>query len=160
MAKVIEIITDALEDILVQADEAEIPASEARTAIRALNRIMNRLAAKGINLGFTEVSKLSDPVTVPDGALDGITTLLALRLAPKYDKDPSTTLYSQASEGVKAIQRIGITFAKQQMPSTLPMGSGNTGITGQDSCTFYTESYGTISSEFSGSISLEYLTGS
>ena len=60
-----EVVTDAMEDIVVQADEAPIEQSEGRTAMRALNDMMLAWDALGIALGFTQVSDLGDDITVP-----------------------------------------------------------------------------------------------
>ena len=54
------IVTDALQELIIQASEASINPDEAQTAIRYLNRMMARLAARGINLGYTNVSSLGD----------------------------------------------------------------------------------------------------
>ena len=80
-----DVVSDALTDLLVQAAEADLEPSEYRVAIRYLNRLMFRLDAMGINLGYTEVSSLTDPITVALGAIDGIVANLAVALAPQFD---------------------------------------------------------------------------
>jgi hypothetical protein len=66
------LIVDSLQDLVVQAAEADLEQSEIQAALRYMNRYMFRLAAGGVNLGFTEVSSTSDPITIPLGALDGL----------------------------------------------------------------------------------------
>ena len=72
MTKVNEIVVDALEDLVVQQDEAPIEAPEANAVIRYLNDMMTMWAALGVDLGYTEVSDLGDNVTVAPGAIFGI----------------------------------------------------------------------------------------
>lgn len=149
------VIIDAMEDIVVQTEEASLEASEERAAIRALNRLMNSLAAKGINLGYSTVSKLSDEVTVPDGALDGIVASLALRLWPKYRTgDPGFQLRLNAKEGMESLFSIAVTVGSSEFPSTLPTGSGNDYPDYTDQA-FYPDLQDTILAETNGSISLE-----
>ena len=81
------VILDALQLLIVQADEAPIEPSVAQTAIRHLNRMMYRFDAEGISLGFNVIENLGDTVTVPIGALDGMVYNLAIAMAPHFD-DP------------------------------------------------------------------------
>ena len=73
------IVNDALQEILVQASEAPIQTVDFNTAVRYMNRFMFALDAKGISLGYTKVSKASDLITIPDGALEGLVFNLAVR---------------------------------------------------------------------------------
>jgi len=122
-----EIITDALQELIVQASETSINAEDAQVSIRYLNRMMARLAARGINLGFTKVSNLGDDITVPDGALSGIVTNLAIELANQYSVIVSPGLAARASAGIDAMLDIAFVIIPTQMPDTAPRGSGNTG---------------------------------
>ena len=154
MATVNEILVDALEDLVVQADEAPIEASEARTAIRALNLIMAKLAAKGIEIGWSNVSKVSDVVTIPDGAVDSVVSLLAYRLAPKYiSGEVSGLVLSNAQDAIAVLAHIGRKPINSSLPSTLPIGSGNYWSYGESA--FYPDSPDSILSEINGAISLE-----
>ena len=122
------IITDAMQLILVQASESEIEADEAQSAIRFLNRMMDKLAASGINLGYSRVSNLADQITVPDGAIDGIISNLALAIAPLYlspGESVSTELRIAAVDGLETMRKLGVSFSDMQLPCTLPQGSGN-----------------------------------
>ena len=49
------IITDALQEILVQATEQPIEPSEFQSGIRYLNRMMSQWEANGMDLGYVEV---------------------------------------------------------------------------------------------------------
>jgi len=158
METVNDIITDALEDLVIKADEAPIEPSEAKTAIRTLNRMMHQFASKGINLGYTEVNSLDDEITVPLGAMDGIVSNLAMRLAPKYlSSGVPATLALAAEEGYNTLLRIAIQPGYTRYPDTLPIGSGNKEYNGNDT-NFYPAEEPTVESEQSGSISLESST--
>ena len=104
------VIVDALQQILVQASEASIQADEAQTAIRYMNRYMARLDAKGIDLGYTVVSTLADPITIPDGAVDGLVTNLAVALAPQYDVPLTQGLLLEAKSGQDAMLAIAFSI--------------------------------------------------
>lgn len=152
--KVSEIVIDALEDIIVQAEEAPIEQAEARAAIRVLNDMMYAWAATGIEIGYSEVSDMGDPVTIPLGAVRGVKANLAIDLATKYDVVPSEAVRVKAKEGYRACVALSINMAGSDFPSTLPQGSGNT-YPGYTDNTFYPGQEDTILSETGGSIALE-----
>lgn len=150
-----EVITDALEDLVVQADEAPIEASEAQAAIRFLNDMMFAYDAIGISLGFTEVSQLSDLVTIPRGAVMWAKAQLAIYLAEKYNVDVKSGVVSRAQTGLKAVMNLaGLSAGSMEYPSTLPIGSGNEG-NGFRYDPFYPDLESTILTETGGSIALE-----
>ena len=149
-----EIVTDAMEEIVVQADEADIEPSEGRAAIRMMNDMMFSFAARGLSLGYTAVSSLADVITVPLGAIRWMKLQLAIELAPKYNVEISNTLASKARSAYKAVQNLAIDGIYSEYPSTLPYGSGNYEAGGWDS-TFYPDMEDTILTETGGSIALE-----
>lgn len=140
MANANEFVVDALEDIVVQADEAPIEQSEGRAALRVLNDMMAMWAARGVYLGYTNVDNLGDEVTVPDGAVMGVKAHLAIMLADKYEVPVPASLALKASQGWEAILNIAVSTDQSQYPSTLPQGSGNTSPTYANN-TFYAEKY-------------------
>lgn len=154
MTKANEVIVDALEDLIVQADEAPIEPSEALVAIRALNDMMFSWAVLGIDLGYSEISDLADDLTVPLGAIRGIKANLSLELAPKYNVAVPPSLVAKAQHGYDACVNIAISMAASEFPSTLPQGSGNT-YPGYTNDTFYPSQEDTILTEGGGSIALE-----
>jgi len=154
-----KIIIDAMEDLVVLQEEAPLEQPQANRAIRTLNRLMASLASNGINLGFTRITKINDLVTIPDGAIDAVIALLALRLHPKYKTgQPTPTLVMAARDGLKTLHHIAINITGTKYPCTLPQGSGNSQYT-YGNTTFYPCEDATILSEQGGSISLEQLTG-
>lgn len=147
-----DIVRDALESLIVQAAEAPIVGNEASAAIRALNDMMYMWELQGIDIGYTQVSDMADPITVPMGAIMGIKANLALNLAPKYNVDPPPILLKNASDGFQAIVKLSTQIAPMEYPSTLPTGSGNYDNGAGD---FYPDMEGTILTETGGSIALE-----
>ena len=154
MAKVSEVVIDALEELVVQADEAPIEQSEANAAIRALNDMMLMWEATGIDLGYTVVNDLGDDMTVAAGAIFGIKKMLAVVLAPKYEVVPSPALLTMAKKGYDAILDLNYDSMASEYPGTLPRGSGND-VPGYTDQTFYGDQESTILTETGGAIALE-----
>jgi len=152
--KVNEVVIDALEDLVVQADEAPIEPSEAAAAIRVLNDMMFMWAARGIDLGFTEVNDMGDVMTVPAGAIFGIKAALAISLAGKYEVPIPESVLQKAKAGWEAILNLSVEIAAVEYPSTLPKGSGND-YPSYSSSHFYSEPDSTILTETGGSVALE-----
>lgn len=119
------IIIDALQDIVVQASEQDLEASETTAAIRYMNRYMNRLSAGGVNLGYTTVTNLGDEITIPAGAMDGLRSRLAIQLAPMFDVQVPAELHQSARDGERVMYSLGVQLREMQYESRLPIGSGN-----------------------------------
>ena len=117
------VIKDALQELLVQASEQPIEANEFQSGIRYLNRMMATIPYNG--LGYTNVVDPSDPITIDDGAIDGIIFSLALKLAPQYDIEPSQDLRINKRDAMKSLRKLSLVYKPTQMPSTMPIGSGN-----------------------------------
>lgn len=149
-----EIITDAMEEIVVQADEAPIEPSEGRAALRLLNDMMYSYAAKGVNLGYTAVNSTGDIITVPLGAIRWMKLQLAIELAPKYDAAVTQAILLKARDAYKAVLNLVVDSSVAEYPSTLPQGSGND-YPDFANDTFYPDQESTILTETGGSIALE-----
>ena len=148
------LIKKALQKILVQASEQPIESSEMSDAISELNDMMLELDADGIALGFTVITNPSDTITVPDGAIGGIASNLAIRLAPEYDEPISAGLFASAKSGMSAMRKLGVTIEQTSFGGTLPIGSGNEGDTFDD-YHFYDEIPDSALTETNGNILLE-----
>lgn len=149
-----EVVNDALETLVVQAEEQEIPQSEGNAAIRTLNDMMAQWSARGIDIGYTEVENMADVLTVPPGTILGIKHNLAINLAPKYNRPITPAMLKNANDGYRAIVSLAVDMGSSAFPSTLPQGSGNTGDVHTDN-TFYPDEQETILTETGGSIALE-----
>jgi len=159
MEKAGDIIKDALTEITVLGAEAPVEPTDAQGAIRYLNRLMASLDAKGVDLGYTEVTSFADDITVPAGANEGMVFLLAQRLWNQYsDGSPIPgSLVASAVSGLKAMRAIAVTIGASEYPSTLPIGSGNEGD-GTWTDHFYEDLQDDILAESTGSIGLEEST--
>ena len=148
------VVNDILQEILVQGSEQAINAVDAQTAIRYMNRFMASLSAQGVSLGYTNVTSLSDSITIADGAIDGLIYNTALRLASSYDVQPSQLLQVSARDGLKAMRRLAITITASSHPCTLPLGSGNDDGYGEIDY-FYSCPDDTVLTESNGNILIE-----
>ena len=154
------IIGDALTDLVVQASEQDLTASETTTAIRYMNRYMAQLSARGVNLGYTVVSNLGDDITIPDGALDGLRARLAIRLAPMFDVPVPVELQQAANDAEKAMYALGVQLREMQYPDRLPVGSGNENFENGDSAHFFPNRQNELRTEDNQSILAENNTPS
>lgn len=154
------VLKSALQEILVQASEAPLEPDEYQDAITYMNRFMTSLAARGVNLGYTIVENLNDPITIPDGALEGLVFKMAERLAPQFDKQAITqglTFRTNMTEGLNAMYSIAVQVEFAQYPGTLPIGAGNEQEV-QGDRHFYPERQDQILTEQTGPILLEEST--
>jgi len=142
-----DLIKDSLTDLVVQASEQPLTSDETSTALRYLNRMMTRLDGVGVKLGYTKVNSLSDTLTVPDGALDGMRSMLALLLAPQFDVPITPELREAYEDGEMALYSLGVTIGEQAYPSRLPYGSGNEGSYALETDHFYPDQQNIIRTE-------------
>ena len=147
------LINDALQEILVQASEQPIQTVDFQTARRFLNRMMATVPFVG--LGYTTVVNPSDPITIPDAALDGVIANLAKRLLVTYDMPLTNELAMAAQSGLKEIRRLTVTIGATAHPCTLPLGSGNEDENTFNNDHFYACPDSEILGEQGGSILLE-----
>ena len=155
MATAAQIAKASLQRILVQASEADLEPDEYQDYIFAMNNYMLALDAEGVKLGYTEVSSLGDEVTVPVGALRGLIANMAIEVAPDYSGVISPGLVTAASEGLKAMRRLGQTIVATAYPSTLSIGSGNEHGRLYNNEHFYSDLESEILAETTGAITLE-----
>ena len=116
---------------------------ELQDGLRYLNRMMAKLAAEGVTVGYTSLSDVDSEMTVPDGVILGMVKNLALTLWPQYSTDPVNPLIKfSAKRSLDTMLAQAITIIQpSQFPATLPIGSGNYDGTYTD--TFYTNEEGT-----------------
>jgi hypothetical protein len=148
-----QVVSDALQDILVKAAEVPLTADEMATGIRYLNNMMTMYDADGIALGFTVITAPNQLVTVPDGAVAGVKATLAGFCAAQFKKPISPDLADRIKTGLRVMRKLGVNIARTQFPSTLPLGSGNEGSWHTDH--FYPGDTANIDAETTGQIALE-----
>ncbi len=117
------LISDALQEILVQTSEQPLQTVDFQIGRRYLNRMMN--GTPFVGLGYTTVTLPSDPITIPDAASEGVLFNLAKRLLTAYDQPLTASLQESAEAGIKNIRRITVRISPTEMPCTMPLGSGN-----------------------------------
>lgn len=155
-----DVLKSALQEILVQASEAPLEADEYQDALIYMNRFMASLAARGVNLGYTVVTDLTDDITIPDGALEGLVFKVAQRLAPQFDKQSVTsglTFQQNMKEALSAMYAIAVQVQPAKYPQILPIGSGNEQDLQQGNH-FYPVDPDSILTEQTGNIFLEEAT--
>jgi len=146
--------------LVVGASEAPIPAVDAQNIVDYMNDYMASIDVMGIDIGYTEVTSLASPITVPSGAIRGIIANTAMLVAPSYAVPITQALAMQAKAGQAAMVRLASGIGPTRYPSTLPRGSGNSCNNGSINNRFYPDLQGTILAEPSGSIGLEENTAS
>ena len=146
------VITDILQEVLVQASEQPIESVDFQFVVRYMNRYMAQLAVT-TPLGYTVVSKASDPITIPDGAINGLVFNVALKILNSFDIDVGPTLFESAKDSLNAMRKISRNKASTKHPSTLPIGSGNECY--RNSSKFYAAEEDTLLTEQAGNILLE-----
>ena len=125
MTTATEIIHDALQEILVQADEQEYQPAEYSAGLRGLNDMMSEWDALGYSLGYTLLTDITGTVTVSAALIGAVKTNLAVRLASQFNIQISQPLAISAKNGMRAVQNISVVVKPSQLPETLGIGSGN-----------------------------------
>jgi hypothetical protein len=118
------VVTDILQEILVQASEQPVEAVNFQFVMRYMNRFMAELAVT-TPLGYTAITGPTDLITIPDGAMNGLIFNVALLTTTSFDIPPGPFLVSNAEKGLKAMRKIARTSVATKHPATLPIGSGN-----------------------------------
>jgi hypothetical protein len=152
------VIDDTLQEIIVSASEQIVEPVDFSTALRYMNRMMATFDAEGIALGYTQVTKASDAITIPLGAVEGLIFNLALRLTTQYDIPVAGTLAINARESKNAMRKLSIFIRPTSPPCTLPIGSGNEQTNTFNSQKFYPCPEDELLTEQDGSLLLETAT--
>lgn len=119
------LVSDILQELLINSAEQSIPAVDFQTGVRYLNRYMAEQDADGVKLGYTEVTNPSDAITVPSGAINGIIYNVALHLATTYDVVVTPELAVKARTGLNIMIKLGSPIQSTKYTSNTPIGSGN-----------------------------------
>ena len=131
MTTALEVVRDALEDLIVLASESPIEAPDSNAALRYLNDYVLDLEGNGIDLGWTVLTNLGESiamsnVTKPTQCVRGLKANLAAELCAKFGVALSPELAARADSGHKTLAKLGITKPSAlNYPPTLPVGSGN-----------------------------------
>lgn len=103
MATARDVVAAALRLIGALAAGETAQAPEAADGLAALNRMMHGWKARGVDLAHADLA-LSDTVALADEYREGLEHLLAIRLAPEYERPANPDLLRTAEEAWRAIQ--------------------------------------------------------
>lgn len=101
-----QIIKDALVALNVIREDETPTAEQQALCIRCLNQMMAMWEADGKALGYIPIGTATDTLMVPDGAIMGIYTSLAILIAPSYGAQISQELLESYNRGMAVIDKI------------------------------------------------------
>lgn len=125
MEKAETVIKDILLEVLAQSADQSVSGIDSNTCIRYMNRFMAEMAILGASLGYTNITSSSQDVTIEDAGMSGLIFNTALRLCNSYDIPISQSLAMSASDSKQIMLLASNKQRPTQMPSTMPLGSGN-----------------------------------
>ena len=92
------VIADILQEISVHASGQPIEAVDFQFVLRYMNRYMAQLSIT-TPLGYTKVTKTTDPITIADGAFEGLIFNVALRVLNSFSIEVGPTLVTTPPNG-------------------------------------------------------------
>lgn len=127
MTFALEIVEDAA--FLILANEADIglEPNEYAIGVRILNDFAAQLFDLDVDFGYRPVSSSGDPITSPSSVNLALKQNLGVLLAPIFGMPVSVDLQTAADSSLKSLKSNFIRRPRARLPSTLPMGSGNSG---------------------------------
>ncbi len=125
-----QFVTAALEEIGIASYSFDVSPEQLESALRRLDSMIAAWNALGIRLGYPlpsspQDSDLDEQTNVPDSSNEAIYTNLAIKLAPSYGKQVMPDTKATAKESYNTLLSRAAMPMEQQMPSTMPSGSGN-----------------------------------
>ena len=155
MATAAQVTKAILQEILVHGSESELEAVEFQDTVFTMNNYMTAQDASGIKLGYTVVTDLGDEITIPNGALQGLISNVAIMVAPQFGATVEQSLIAKAQMGLSAMRKLGVSQERMRFPSTLPRGSGNESNTTGREDHFFHDDQDSVLTETGNNISLE-----
>lgn len=128
MATNLTMITDALRKINVISEIDTPSAEQGAHGLRTLNQMLEAWTEDGVDLGYFEQTSTTDDCPIPKWAEKGITSKLAIDLAPTYGASVSLELADAANQGYDVILRNAIKARMQPANMDhMPIGQGHYG---------------------------------
>ncbi len=125
MAAASYFIIRSLTRLGVRPSETSLQADEMQDGLDLMNDMLSEWEETGPQLGFSPVAGVSDEVRIPRGANAAVIDNLAIKMAPEYSRIVSPALAESANESLKNMLNANVFIGDVDMPSTLPLGSGN-----------------------------------
>jgi len=119
-----QVIKDALVALNVIRETQTPTADQQSVCIRRLNQMMALWEADGRNLGYIPIGTVTDTMTVPDGALTGIYSSLAILIAPSFGASVPQELVAVNEKGVAVIDKITAKEVTMQLDVPEPADRG------------------------------------
>ncbi len=126
MTKNLVIIEDALRDIGVISEIDSASAEQGSFCLRRQNQLFETWREDGIDIGYFAQTSTADDIPIPDWAELGVTSALAIAIAPTYGATVSQELIAIADAAAGMILRKSL--AESMTPANmnhLPLGAGN-----------------------------------
>lgn len=111
----IDLIADALRELGVISEIATPSAEQGAHALRKLNQMMAEWKEAGLDLQYFPQTLTSDVCPIPAYAENGVSCMLATRLAANYGAQVSIELAASATAGYDTIVRTAVS-------AVLPVG--------------------------------------
>lgn len=119
-----DIIIRAFSRIGIRETETSVTSDELKDALSLLNDMLAEWEPI-YGLGMSPVKASGDTITVPRYAELAIKENLAIRLAPEYSRPISPALVASAKQSTDNLLNIILNLSNVDIPSSLPVGSGN-----------------------------------
>ena len=125
-----QFISAALEEIGLANYVFDMQPEQLESALRRLDAMMADWNAKGIRLAYPlpsspQDSDLDEETNVPDSAYEAIICSLGIRLAPSFGKAVMIETKAIAKQAYDILLQRATFPLEQQLPGTMPAGSGN-----------------------------------
>jgi hypothetical protein len=124
MATANDIIARAFSRAGIKASEAALEPDEIQDGLDLLNDMLSNWEPIH-HLGFSPVAGVADEIRIPRFANAAVIDAFAIVLSPEYHKPVSQGLAASAKLSMDNMMSANINLDDVDMPSTLPLGSGN-----------------------------------
>ncbi len=125
------LLEQAFTECALNGWEYDITPEEKNTALTRLDMLMAELRGRGVDLGYNMPNTIGqgdmdDESGIPDAAVFGVATLLALRLCPTMGKTMSKESREAQTQAMKALRSASIiALPTMRFRNGTPSGSGN-----------------------------------
>ncbi len=125
----VNLINDAYSKLRISGLTVLPSPEDLELALTRLENMMSEFDTGGVQLGynFEDDPDPNSVTNIPTFAYDGISSSLAIRLIPDFNKQPSIQLLSSAESSMSVISGVVAKnrLRQVQYPARMPVGSGN-----------------------------------